>query len=111
MYKMYCVVATVKTKPQCEEEFVASLQNLAEYVKTKEEGADTYYIIKENGDNGEYKIIERYISKEYFDEVHKTSEPFLAFFGLVQKNELEVQISEGVEQFGFVSKKQLLYFV
>uniref|UniRef100_A0A061S0G9 Dimeric alpha-beta barrel n=1 Tax=Tetraselmis sp. GSL018 TaxID=582737 RepID=A0A061S0G9_9CHLO len=67
-----------KTK-QDRDRFLALFEPLARYVREHETGTLAYEVSISDIEPRKILIFERYISKEYFKEVHRTSEAFLAF--------------------------------
>ncbi|KAL4436634.1 hypothetical protein ABPG75_003773 [Micractinium tetrahymenae] len=60
-------------------EFIAAWKPLAEWVKANEAGTLGYEAMVADTDPLKVMVFERYTSKEYFNEVHRTSQPYLAF--------------------------------
>ncbi|KAL4435247.1 hypothetical protein ABPG77_001929 [Micractinium sp. CCAP 211/92] len=61
------------------DEFIAVWKPLAEWVRANEAGTLGYEAMIADTDPLKVMVFERYISKEYFNDVHRTSQPYLAF--------------------------------
>lgn len=68
--------ASLEDRDEC----LAAWRPLAEYVRAQEEGTLAYEAVCQDKDAREVVIFERYISKDYMNNVHCASQLFKAFF-------------------------------
>lgn len=65
--------------------FYQAFKPLSEYVLSKEKGTLTYEVLVSDKNPNKVLILEKYINKDYYLNVHKTSEPFLTFRPILSK--------------------------
>ncbi|KAI3426081.1 hypothetical protein D9Q98_008049 [Chlorella vulgaris] len=61
------------------DEFIESWRPLAEWVKANELGTLAYEIMVADTDPMKVVVFERYVTKAYFNDVHRVSKPYLEF--------------------------------
>lgn len=76
MKKAFLVVVTGKLAPGHLEKFKEALKPLAAHVAENEEGCLAYELSVNADDPDSFIIYERYISREYVEQVHFLSGPF-----------------------------------
>lgn len=65
--------------------FREAFKPLSAYVLSQEKGTLVYEVLYSDQDSNKVLIFEKYINKDYYLNVHKTSEPFLTFRPILAK--------------------------
>ncbi|GIL86705.1 hypothetical protein Vretifemale_14953 [Volvox reticuliferus] len=87
--KVYVVLVKGKVKEGQAALFEKCFAPLAQHVTRNEPGCWSYQLSWSDTDPDSFIIFERYVSKEYLEDVHWKSEPFLQFRKDLEENGVE----------------------
>ncbi|GLC39706.1 hypothetical protein PLESTB_000437200 [Pleodorina starrii] len=87
--KVYVILVKGQVKPGQAALFEKCFAPLAQHVTANEAQAYSYKLCWSDSDPDSFIIYERYASKEYLEEVHWKSEPFLQFRKDLEANGVE----------------------
>ncbi|GAX79743.1 hypothetical protein CEUSTIGMA_g7184.t1 [Chlamydomonas eustigma] len=106
--QVYVVVVTGKLKEGQMPQFIENFKPLAQHVQENEEGALTYQLSTGGDDPNDLCIYERYISKEYLENVHWQSAPFKQFGAKNAADGIHWELKQVIKYYetevGFMSK-------
>eukprot|EP00877_Chromochloris_zofingiensis_P009817 jgi/Chrzof1/5089/Cz15g11020.t1 len=105
-HKSACAVIVLAkfSKDQLQDLVIPEFKTLAKYVAENEEGTLCYELSVPEYDNAPYNMVitERYISKEYYENVHCKSEALQVFVDKLKEGGIDLfkdcQIVEATEQ-------------
>jgi len=81
----YLGVGVIFPSVREKEIFKVLFRPLAKYVKDNEPGTISYEVLESDKDENRILILERYVNKDYYLTIHRSSKEFLSFRGEFQK--------------------------